>query len=235
MSPERITLAANSSEALSSWTSRMEEIDPLVRVGFVPAGLLTVILAVVGGSFAVPERLCLALNGAFLTPSDTEARGRVAVADDFTDAADPVGDTAERVAGVGFAAAGLAEVEDDKGTWDMVDVAVTLEVEEESGALTGALDADADKDGLERAGAVSFDGAREALRVRPMAEAGAFVAGAVFVRLEVGAPELTDFLSAEVADATLFTTEVAASVATLVAGAFLTLPTPKVPDLRTYD
>ena len=128
-----------------------------------------------------------------------------------------------------------AEVEDDKGTWDMVDVAVTLEVEEESGALTGALDADADKDGLERAGAVSFDGAREALRVRPMAEAGAFVAGAVFVRLEVGAPELTDFLSAEVADATLFTTEVAASVATLVAGAFLTLPTPKVPDLRIYD
>lgn len=217
----------------------MEEMDPVVRVDFVPAGLLAVILATVGGGFAVPERLCLAVGSAFLTPSDTEARGRVAVPDDFTDAADPVGDTAERAVGACFAAAGLAEVEDDKDA--LVDVAVSLGVDEESGALTGALDADADKDGLKRGGAVTFDGAREALRVRPVVDApvvdapvaGALVAGAVLVGLEIGA--LTDFLSAEVADAALFVKEVATSVATLVVGTFLTLPAPNVPDLRTYD
>lgn len=220
----------------------MEEMDPVVRVGFVPAGFVAVVLAAaagafkaVAGGFAVPERLCLAVNGAFLTPSDTEARGRVAVADDFTDAADPVGDTAERAVVAGFAAAGLAEADEDKGALEVVEDAATLEVDDERGAFAGALDADADSDGLDRAGAVGFDGAREALRARPVADTGAFVAGAVLVGLEAGAPELTDFLSAEVADAALFAAEVTAPVATLVAGAFLRLPAPKVPELRTYD
>jgi hypothetical protein len=102
----------------------MEEMEPVVRVGFVPAGLVAGAFAAVGAEGLIPpERLCLPATGAFLTPSEIEARGRVAVEDDLTDAAEPVGETIERVVvGAGFEAedgAGLAEAEDDRGGFEV--------------------------------------------------------------------------------------------------------------------
>ena len=95
----------------------MEEMEPVVRVGFVPAGLAPgPLVAVRVGGFVAPERLCLPAKGAFLTPSETEARGRVAVPEDLTDVVEPVGETTERAAVVGLVvvdAVCLDEVEDD--------------------------------------------------------------------------------------------------------------------------
>lgn len=92
-----------------------------------------------------PPRLCLTA-GAFFTPSETDARGRVAVADDFIEAVE-VGDTIVRANAAGFgtvADAGLAEVEEDSG----LEASVGLfgeegRVLEAAGAagLVGAIDA----------------------------------------------------------------------------------------------
>lgn len=72
------TLICRSSRALpSSRTSLIEEIELVVRVGLVPAGLVRADFEAVA-----PERLCLPAKGAFLTPSETEARGRVTVVED---------------------------------------------------------------------------------------------------------------------------------------------------------
>jgi hypothetical protein len=98
----------------------MEEMEPVVRVGFVPAGLVAGAFAAAGAEGLIPpERLCLPAEGAFLTPSEIEARGRVAVEEDLTDAAEPVGETIERVVVAGFEGAGLAEVEDDRGGFEV--------------------------------------------------------------------------------------------------------------------
>jgi hypothetical protein len=101
----------------------MEEMDPEVRVGFVPAGLVAGAFVAVGADgFIPPERLCLPAKGAFLTPSETEARGRVVVEDVLMDAAESAGETTERVVVAGFEAddaAGLDEVEDDRGGFDV--------------------------------------------------------------------------------------------------------------------
>jgi len=101
----------------------MEEMEPVLRVGFVPAGLVAGAFVAVGAEGLIPpERLCLPAEGAFLTPSEIEARGLVAVEEDLTDAAEPVGETIERVVVACFETedgAGLAEAEDDKGGFEV--------------------------------------------------------------------------------------------------------------------
>lgn len=215
----------------------MDEIEPVVRVGLVPAGLAI-------GALALPERLCLDARGAFLTPSETEARGRVAVAEDLIDATELAGETTERVELAGFDVAvvvgfeavllvGLEDVDDDKGA---------LEVEEDSGALEvdeerGALDVDDDKVGFDAGAAPDLGGTIDVLRAGPVADApteDVLETEVALVGLEVGAPELTDFFSADVAEAALFAAFETAPAATFDTGAFFREPAPKVPELRIY-
>lgn len=201
----------------------MEEMEPVVRVGLVTGGLAAGGLetVVVAGGFMLPAMLCLAA-GAFFTPSETEARGRVAVADDLTEATEPTGETTARTAEAGFEAVddpGLAEVEEDNG----------FEVDEASGGL-GTVVAVGD---LEAEGAGAL-GAIEVRRAGPVADVpvdGALEIGPGFTG-ERGTPALTDFFSAVVADETLLAAEVAAGVTTLAAGAFFKFPAPNVPELR---
>lgn len=176
-----------------------------------------------------PERLCLPAKGTFLTPSETEARGRVD--EDLTDVVEPVGETTGRVAVVGLEvvdAVGLDEVEDDKGGFEIDDDRGGLEVEE-------------DMDGFKGGGAEDLEGTTEALRAGPVAEVpvdGAFATGVGLVGLEAGASALTDFLRVAAAEETLWTANDAALetalVAGLVAGAAFTAPAPKVPELRIF-
>lgn len=197
----------------------MDVIELVVRVDFVPEGLvICALVEVVEGGFVTPERLCLPANGAFFTPSETEARGRVAVDEDLTDAVEPVGETTERVDTVGFevvGGAGLDEVDDDKGGF---------EVEE-------------DKDGLEGGGAEDLGGTTEARRAGPVDDVpveGAFATGVGLVGLDAGAPALTDFLRVEAAEEALLAAEDATLEIALEAGATFTEPTPNVPEFSIY-
>jgi hypothetical protein len=207
----------------------MDEMEVVVRVGFVPGGLLAraLVVVVVAGPFVEPERLCLPAKGGFLTPSETEARGRVAVEDDLTDATELAGDTTERAAVACFEAddaAGLDEGEEDGGGFDVEEDRGGLEVEE-------------DMDVFEVGGTADLDGTTEARRAGPLGVPvdGALATGVGLVGLEAGAPALTDFLRAEVAEEALLAMEDTVSETTLEAGAFFTAPTPNVPELRIYD
>jgi hypothetical protein len=100
------------------------------------------------------------------------------------------------------------------------------------------LEVEEDKDGFEGGGAEAFEGTIDARRAGPAAEVpveGAFVTKVGLVRLEAGAPALTDFLSAEAAEETLLAAEDAALETALEAGAFFTEPAPNVPELRIYN
>ena len=81
----------------SSTTSRIDEIEVVVRVGFAGAAPEDRARGTLEGVAA--GKLCLELRGVRLTPSDTDARGREA-----EEAIEPVGDTT--VARVALAPAG---------------------------------------------------------------------------------------------------------------------------------
>jgi hypothetical protein len=196
----------------------MDEMEPVVRVGFVPDAFVAVEGAV--GGFVAPERLCLPAKGAFFTPSETEARGRVAVDDDLTEAFEPAGEITERAD-----AGGLDEVEDDISGF---------EVEEDRGGL----EVEEDKGGFEDAGAEDLGGTTEARRAGPVADVpveGAFATGVGLVGLEAGAPALIDFLRVEAAEEALLAADDAALEMALEAGAFFTEPAPNVPELSICD
>lgn len=202
----------------------MEEIEPVVRVGFVTVVLLTgALIEVTAGGFVAPEILCLPATGAFLTPSDTEARGRVAVAEDLTEVLEPVGETAGRVAVVSL---------------DVVD-AVGLDVDDEGGFEVedkGGLEVEEDKDDLDSGGAEGLEGTIEVRRAGPVADVpveGVFATEVGLVGLEAGA--LTDFLRADIAEEALLAADAATLDTALDAGAFFTAPAPNVPELRIYE
>jgi hypothetical protein len=204
----------------------MEDMEPVVRVGFVPGLVVGALAEGVGSGFVVPERLCLPAKGAFLTPSETEARGRVAVAEDLTDVVEPAGETTGRAVVVGLEVVdtiGLDELEDDKGGF---------EVEEDKGGF----EVEEDKDGFE-GGPVDLEGAMEARRAGPVTEVpvdGAFAIEAGLAALEAGTSALTDFLRDAAAEEALLATDSAALATVLVTGAVFTEPAPNVPELRIY-
>lgn len=200
----------------------MDEMD--ARTTLVAAGLDAGALGagVMAGGFIAPPRLCLAA-GAFLTPSETDARGRVAVAADFAEAVE-VGETIERANTAGFgavAAAGLPEVEEDSG----------LEIDEASVGLFG-------EEGvvLGAVGAAGLAGAIDARRIGPVTDGpveGALVIWLIFVG-EAGVFALTDFFNTLVAEAGFDVVAAPVADAAFVTGVAFAFPAPKVPELRIY-
>lgn len=199
-------MPCNSSKAfVSSLTSRIEEIEVDVRVGFAVAvpderaggGLAALaagsLAALAEGGFVPGAMLCLALKGARLTPSDTDARGRAA-----EDVAEPAGETTEgRVTLVGAAGFALAE---------------------------------ADNEGLERGGAAGFADATESLRL-----GGGFEGGTVREEAMGAfggtADALVDFLrTGAIEDLTV--ADCVTTVGFDAAGR--TFPAPNVPELIIY-
>lgn len=198
----------------------MDEMDG--RITLVTAGLDAGALGVgvMEGGFMAPPRLCLTA-GAFFTPSETDARGRVAVADDLAEAVE-VGETIERADAAGFGAvtdAGLAEVEEDSG----------LEIDEASVGLLGEVGMD-----FEATGGAGLARAIDARRAGPVTDGP--VEGALLIWLgfvgETGVFALTDFFNAVVAEAGLDGVAVPVADAAFATGADFAFPTPKVPELR---
>lgn len=120
--------------------------------------------------------------------------------------------------------AGLTEAEDDKGA---------LDAEEDRGCL----DVDEDRGAFGAGAAAGLDGASDCRRAGAAADVpveGAFATEPGLVGL-VGAPALTDFFRAAVADAALLAADDATPLEILDTGAALTEPAPNVPELRIYE